>query len=166
MRLRSPWLRYLAFAASGGLFGFAWLILLMRDVNQIERRNVFPVRVISGIFLFGFPACLLVVFYWMWWRVVPPSWALFSIASMAIALDLILFVFIVRVSLYASRALGRSCPRMDAAGIVVLTILAGLSFIVLQRRMNILVERASFAMTGSAGGWVSGVAAGKPPEKP
>src|SRR5262250_258154 len=126
MRLRSPWLRYLAFAVSGGLFGFVWLILLMRDVNQIERRNVLPAGMISRIFLFGIPAYLLVVFYWMWLRVRPPSWAFFSIASMGIALDLILFVFIMRVSLYVSRALGRSSPRMDAAGIVALTVLAGL----------------------------------------
>jgi len=151
MRLRSPWLRYLAFAVSGGLFCFVWLILLMRDVNQIERRKVLPVRMISRIFLFGIPAYFLVIFYWMWLRQRPPSWAFVSIASMGIALDLILLVFIVRVSLYVSRALGRSSACMDAAGIVVLTILAGLSFIVLQRRMNILVERSSSAMTGSVG---------------
>ena len=151
MTLRSPWLRYLAFALSGGLFSFVWLILLMRDVNQIERRNLFPVKSVSGIFLFGIPVYLLAVLFLMWWRVQPPSWAVFTVVLMGIALELILYVFIVRVSIYVSRASGRSSPRMEAIGIVVLTILAGLSFIVLQRRMNILVERSLSSMTDSAG---------------
>src|SRR5262249_30358589 len=127
------------------------LILLMRDVNQIEQRSVFPVRVISGIFLLGIPAYLLALLLWMWWAVEAPSWVVFMVVSLAIVFESILFVFIVRVSLYVSRALGRSFPRMEATGIVVLTVLAGLSFIVLQRRMNILVERSSSSMRGFAG---------------
>lgn len=87
----------------------------------------------------------------MWSRGEAPSWVIFMVFSMAIVLELILFVFIVRVSLYVSRALGRPFPRMEATGIVVLTLLAGLSFIVLQRRMNILVERSLSSMTDSAG---------------
>jgi hypothetical protein len=59
MKRRSPWMMYAGYLVSGGLFGFLWLILLMRDVNELERSSVFSLRFLSSILLFGLLAFLL-----------------------------------------------------------------------------------------------------------
>jgi hypothetical protein len=143
MTLRSPWLRYMATIVSGGLFLFVWLILLMRDVNQIERRTTFPTRAVTAILLVGVPAYLLLVFSLPSGAPLRHWWIVLLLGVMGLAFNLILFVYLVRVSLYATRALGYTFHRTHATAMVLLTFTAMLSFVILQYRMNTLVERSS-----------------------
>ena len=129
--------------ASGGLLAFAWL---MRDVNQIERRPVFPEKSVTAILLFGIPAYLLAVFL-LSSGAGGPSPArqilLVLVIASAIAVNLMLIYFLARLSLHITRALGYTHHAMHASMIVLLTFLAALSFVVLQRRSNLMVERSS-----------------------
>ena len=115
MKRRSPWLMYVGLLVSAGFFMFAWVILLMRDVNQLERRAVFPVKSLTAIFLFGIPAYFLAVIF-LPDTVGEPStprqvWAAL-IFIFGVALYLLLIIFLVRVSLHVTRAL--VSPSWDA----------------------------------------------------
>lgn len=145
MKRRSPWLMYVGVLASAGLFAFVWLILLMRDVNQLERRTAFPAKSLTVFLSLGLPAYYLAVFF-LPFPVAEPSTTrqvcLALIFVFAIALILLMFISLVRLSLHVTRALGYTSHAMHATLIVVLTLLSLISFVILQRRINILIERS------------------------
>jgi hypothetical protein len=62
MRPRRTWLMYLAVRDSGGIFAFVWLVILMRDINQIEGRRICTVEQLVVVMLFGLAAHVFLTF--------------------------------------------------------------------------------------------------------
>jgi hypothetical protein len=54
MRRRSPWLMYSAVLVSSLFFVIPWALMLARDINALERRSVFNLRVLGWTMVPGF----------------------------------------------------------------------------------------------------------------
>ena len=145
MRPRRTWLMYLAALASSGLFAFVWLVMLMRDINQIEGRRVFPVEQLVVVMLFGLAAHVFLtfdlVFVLVTVRPPPdvPTIRLIVMFTLAFALVLLECTLIVLTTRHVTRALGAQYHVRDAVITIVLNIWL-LSFVIVQRRMNALIE--------------------------
>jgi len=65
---------YIGVMISGGIFGAVWLVLILRDINALERKNVFypssVAIVLSSIMAAGFAfLCFKLLFGPVEWRV-------------------------------------------------------------------------------------------------
>lgn len=142
MRSRSPWLLYAVTLASAGYFAFAWLVMLMRDINRIERRIVFPTNVIAwgiGLSVAGY----LCIIFALLTLDPPPEWlirlGLFAMI-LFVALCVVSILLLVFVARCIARASGVKFRYRDALIIIVLSLLWFLSFPIVQRRLNELIE--------------------------
>jgi hypothetical protein len=138
---RSEWLLYTAFCLTGGLFAFVWIVLWMSDINRIERRKIFPVTTIATALSIG---CIVYV------TALFSLGTLTSIASslgalrlpilivLAIVLTASLFGFPILILRKAKRGMGETSGARDALAVIGLTVLSGVSFILVQQRMNAL----------------------------
>ena len=144
MRPRRTWLMYLAVLASSGLFAFVWLVILMRDINQIEGRRVFPVEQLAVVMVFGLAALVFLTFdlFFVWATVRPPpdvpTILLVVTFTLAFALVLLEYSLIVLATRHVTRALGAQYHVRDAVITIVLNIWF-LSFVTVQRRLNALI---------------------------
>jgi hypothetical protein len=141
---RSPWLLYATLLASGGLAGFAWIVLLMDDINQLEGKSVFAVKRFAFIFAIG--ACIgFLAFVFIAIAFAPGSTSkqigTGLVSALISVLNLLLLVCLARVSLHAARSLGYRYPAMLSAAMVALFFVAAVSFPILQRQLNVLSER-------------------------
>ena len=145
MRPRRTWLMYLAVLASGGLFAFVWLVILMRDINEIEGRRVFPVEQLAVVLLLGLAAHVVLTFDFVFGllTVRPPTAVptirlavMFALAFTLVLLECSLIVLTTR---HVTRALGAQYHVRDAVITIVLNIWL-LSFVIAQRRFNALIE--------------------------
>jgi len=144
MRPRRTWLMYLAVLASSGLFAFVWLVILMRDINQIEGRRVFPVEQLAVVMVFGLAALVFLTFdlFFVLATVRPPpdvpTILLVVTFTLAFALVLLEYSLIVLATRHVTRALGAQYHVRDAVITIVLNIWF-LSFVTVQRRLNALI---------------------------
>jgi hypothetical protein len=149
MRPRRAWVIYLAVLASGGLFALVWLVILMRDINQIEGRRVFPVEQLAVVMLFGLAAHVFLTFDLVFGLLTvrpPPDVPTIRLAVMftlAFALILMEYILIVLTTRHVTLALGAQYHVRDAVITIVLNIW-WLSFVIVQRRLNALIETRSF----------------------
>jgi hypothetical protein len=101
---------YLAVLASGGLFAIVWLVILMRDINEIEGRRVFPVAQLAVMLLFGLAAYVFLtidlVFDLLTVHSPPglPTIRLAVMFTLAFALVLLEFTLIVLTTRHVTRA--------------------------------------------------------------
>jgi hypothetical protein len=144
VKRRSPWLLYAALLASGGLVAFAWIVLLMGDINQLEGKSVFAVKRFAIIFAIGAGIGIL-AFIFTAITLAPGSTskqiATGLVFALVFALNLLLLVCLARVSLHAARSLGYRYPAMFSAAMVALFFVAAVSFPILQRQLNVLSGR-------------------------
>jgi len=135
---------YLAVLASSGLFAFVWLVILMRDINQIEGRRVFPVEQLAVVMVFGLAALVFLTFdlFFVLATVRPPpdvpTILLVVTFTLAFALVLLEYSLIVLATRHVTRALGAQYHVRDAVITIVLNIWF-LSFVTVQRRLNALI---------------------------
>jgi hypothetical protein len=136
---------YLAVLVSGGLFAFVWLVILMRDINQIEGRRVFPVEQLAVVMLLGLATHVFLTFdlVFVWATVRPPpdvpTIQLVVIFTLAFALVLLEYTLIVLTTRHVTRALGAQYHVRDAVITIVLNIWL-LSLVIVQTRLNALIE--------------------------
>jgi len=128
---------YLAVLATGGLFSFVWILLLMRDLNLLEQKTIFPVKLyvqmmVPGLIVYFFGVLLLMSSY-RWGLLLPLT------MTLGIALELFLFVSLARVSMHVTKALGYGHHAAHALVVILLMFVCFVSSIVLQRRMNALI---------------------------
>jgi len=135
---------YLAVLASSGLFAFVWLVILMRDINQIEGRRVFPVEQLAVVMVFGLAVLVFLTFdlFFVLATVRPPpdvpTILLVVTFTLAFALVLLEYSLIVLATRHVTRALGAQYHVRDAVITIVLNIWF-LSFVTVQRRLNALI---------------------------
>jgi hypothetical protein len=145
VKSRSPWLMYAAVWLSGGYFSLVWLVLMMRDVNQMERRSAFPVSAIAVVFLLGLSIFFFLAFGFSTPGAGPQATStvrILLIGILGLPLSLAPFVVLIFVSRYVEKALGCEFRAINAIVLVALSFLMFLSLPVVQRRMNVLAERA------------------------
>lgn len=142
-RTRSEWLLYLLVLASGGQFVWIWLLMLMSDVNRSERAPIFPTKTVAVCFAIGIALHFALLFgpgvggdtlsavYGSW---LP---ALFVLPAVLVVS---LVTFLVLIARKAKMATGDGFRAWDAVLIVALTVLAALSFVVVQRKVNRLIR--------------------------
>jgi hypothetical protein len=143
-RRRSAWLMYGVLLISGGLFAFIWLVMLMRDINSVERRAVFPTSPLAATLFIG----LLCYFYLIFG---PPAFGtqpggisttrLAATVILGVGLNLLYITLLILICRHVKVALGSRFGAIDGIVVVVLTILIGLSLVLVQSQLNILVER-------------------------
>jgi hypothetical protein len=120
--------------------------MLMRDINSMERRSVFPATSLAIASFIG----LLIYFSLIF---VPPTPGTFpqAMSSTRLALIFILgvslllyqIVLLVQIHRHIEIALESTFSVMDAILTIGLTLLMFLSFVKVQKRLNILIERRS-----------------------
>jgi cytochrome bd-type quinol oxidase subunit 2 len=142
-RTRSPWLLYAAVLASGGIFAWAWIFLLMQDVNRLKRRSVFNTALYFSVFC----SVLALYFALIFWSPLPGTdpprlspLRLGLILSAGLALLVFPAVVIVQVNNEITTALSSKSRSLDAIAIVLLTFLIFISLIVIQLRLNELIR--------------------------
>lgn len=144
MKARPEWWLYTALFFSGGFFAWVWIVMLMHDINRYEQRPVFPVKSLAFAFAIGlalhfaflfvpsaFPTAILAV-SGVW---VP---VLFILPSALVALMIALLVLVCR---HAKTSIGVGFGVRDVFAIIGLTLLMMLSFVMVQQRVNVLVEK-------------------------
>ena len=148
---RPAWIIYTACLLSGGLFFFGWTILMMNDINYTER-EMSPIKTYTIIMV------ALFISFWLFAAALYFStgpvfgggsfrWVLVMITViLGLTLNLFNLMLLARVSVYAARHLGYKYPvAQTVIIIVVLFLMAGLSFVLVQRRVNSLLERQRIA---------------------
>ena|ERR1700687_1237055 len=137
---------YALIVLTGGLFALAWLVMLMRDINQVERRSVFPATFL-GFALFVW---LLIYFSLIF---VQPTLGTFPPGASSIRLALIFIlgaglllfqiVLLIQIHRHIKIALGSTFSVAGAIVTIGLTLLMFLSFVLVQKRLNVLIGRRS-----------------------
>jgi hypothetical protein len=137
---------YAATVVSSGFFAIVWLILLMRDINELEHKPIYPIRPIAAILAVGVSGVLLSALLLGMSMAIGPissarlTWIGLTFA-VAFAMVVLQYTLLVNVCTRVDRMLGRTDRALRALSIVVLTLLANLGYIVLQLRMNKVLER-------------------------
>jgi len=132
---------YLTVLASGGLFAFVWLVILTRDINEIEGRRVFPVEQLAVVFLFGLAAHVFLTFDLVFGLLTVrspqgvPTIRLVVMVTLAFALVLLEYTLIVLTTRHVTRVVGAQYHVRDAVITIVLNIWL-LSFVIVQRRLS------------------------------
>jgi hypothetical protein len=142
-RTRSPWLLYAAVFASGGIFAWVWVFLLMQDVNRLKRRNVFNTALYFYVFCFGVALYFALIFWPPLPGTVPPGLSplrLGLILSVGLALLVFPAVVIVQVNNGITTPLSAKSRSLNAIVIVLLTFLMFISLITVQLRLNELIR--------------------------
>ena len=148
MRPRSPWWPYVGLILSGGVFGFVWVFLMMRDVNRLERRPVVPLKRLAtalgiGLLLYSVllvaPEAMVAIF--SSGRTTP----IVAAIVLATTLVVLLIIMLTIVDRYAQVGLGRRYGAIDALAIIGLVFANGVAFIAVQQRLNSLIEKRSQA---------------------
>jgi hypothetical protein len=126
---------------SGGLFAFPWVLLILRDINRYERKPIFRVRFLAFLFLLALALYFLFIFGPLIFQ--KPEWRInvAALVVLGVGLNLLLFSLLAKASVYVDEALGASFKFTRAAILIVLTFVAALSLVVLQRRLNLLIAR-------------------------
>jgi hypothetical protein len=140
LTIRSPWLTYAGLLLTSGLLGFPWLVLMMRDVNTIARRRLFPtMRVAVGFaIVLAVYLVLLVLLFVLPLGDPVARWTLRAILALAVALLSSILVSLVCLARKIAAVQDTEFGLADIIKTVVLTIPFFLSFPVLQRRINAL----------------------------
>ncbi len=143
---RPAWLLYAILLFSSGFFAFAWIVLLMIDINRIERRPVFPIGVLVAFLSLGILAyfALLLMpeaFYAVGFR----SFFSYFVALFALGTALVasLVTMLVLVDRRTKLTIGDKFSAMDASIVVGLTFLLMSSFVLVQRHVNALSSLVS-----------------------
>src|SRR3546814_17324460 len=77
---RSPWLMDIVTLATGGVFVFAWLILMMNDLNRVEPRPKFNTRIIGSALCISYS---LAVFSIIWLMFTHDSFSVPTLPTLA-----------------------------------------------------------------------------------
>jgi hypothetical protein len=135
VRTRRIWLMYLLVLVSGGLFGFVWLLLMLRDANlAADKRGAWAV--LSAIFL-GLLALYLVLYAAMMSHGLPmPAILFIPVIVLALTLTGLWMSFVVIINNNIRHASGLAPSFTQAIVMVVLSIPMFLSLPILQRRLN------------------------------
>jgi hypothetical protein len=135
---------YVGVIFSGGLFTIPWLLLILRDINKLESRRTFRVQFHTVSLLLG-PGLyfLSVIFLILTSGEFSSGRQLWVIATFLFGFGLVLYqiALLARASLHIADMLRYRRGMLHIIGIVALTLLSGLSYIIVQRRLNVLIER-------------------------
>jgi len=134
---------YVILVISNGLFGFVWIVLLMRDINRLERRPIFPVKALGIFFALGLLLHFSMLFAPEVFPVGPRSFSSrFAIlVTLGTTLLAVLASMLVLVYRRARLDLGMAFHAVDILVVVGLTLLLMMSFVLVQKCVNTLVTR-------------------------
>jgi hypothetical protein len=139
MKIRSPWLLYIAIWLSFGLFSFAWVLLMMRDINTLEERSVFPLQSamawLGGCFTIYFALYFVLIF-----SSTPHDSLIAIFFAVALLVWALLFMYVIQVRRYTNIALGMKYGIGDKLKTFFLTMAWFLAFPFTQERLNRLIE--------------------------
>jgi hypothetical protein len=135
VRTRRIWLMYSLVLVSAGLFGFIWLVLMLRDANlAAAKRGAWTI--LSAIFL-GLLALYLVLYAAMMSHGFPmPAILFIPMIVLALTLTGMWMSFVVIINNNIRHASGLAPSVAEAIVMVALTIVMFLSLPILQRRLN------------------------------
>ena len=136
---------YAGLLLTSGLLGFLWLVLMMRDVNAIAGRWLFPTARIAVVFAIMLTAYLglLVLLFSQPFDGPIARWNLRAIFALAIVLLSSIFASLVCLARKIAAIQDAEFGLANIIKIVVLTIPFFLSFPVLQRRINAVSRRSA-----------------------
>jgi hypothetical protein len=137
---------YAVVVLTGGLFTFAWLIMLMRDIKHVERRTLFPARSLGFALFVGLLIYFSLIFVPPMPGTLPQATSSTRLALMLIlGAGLLLFqiTLLIQIHRHINLALESTFSVVDAIVTISLTLLMFLSFVLVQKRLNVLIERRS-----------------------
>jgi hypothetical protein len=137
---------YAVVLATGGQFAWVWLFMLMRDINYMERRTVFPTTSLAVASFIGLLIYFSLIFVPPMPGTLPQGTSSTRLALMFIlGVGLLVFqiVLLVQIHRHIKIALDSPFNGMDAILTVGLTLLMLLSYVLIQKRLNVLIERRS-----------------------
>jgi hypothetical protein len=133
---RSPAMVFVATLFTGGILMWYWIVLLMRDINWIEQRQLFAVRRMI-IFVVALHGTFLFLFLWL--MVNHGSdlelWAVIAAFLIAIAIMIVMFGSTVKIARRIARMRGDRFDLASALWIIFLTFYF-VSPALLQKRLN------------------------------
>ena len=124
---------------SGGLFPFVWLVLLMRDINELEGKRIFRTGPIAALYTVALAVHLLLTFgFSQTWATPPgtPTYKLVLATGVAFGLLAMLIGSVVVVARRIAFASGRKFGFVGALTTFILTVPFFVSFPILQSRLN------------------------------
>jgi hypothetical protein len=138
---------YAVLLVTGGQFTWVWLVMLMRDINDMERRSVFPATSLAIASFIGLLIYFSLIFFPPMPGTLPQGMSSTRLALMFIlGVGLLLFqiVLLVQIHRHIKIALESTFNVMDAIFTAALTLLMFLSFVHVQKSLNVVIEgRAS-----------------------
>ena len=134
MRTRPPWWSYAAVWLTSGIFALAWVVMMMRDINELRGRKVYPTKAISLAVVLALVANVSLVFV----GELPKPTMLIAI-HLAVAVSLMLFLMIGPI--LVSRQIDKLLPDRPSTVVLVATSFCWfLSLALVQRRLNTAVR--------------------------
>jgi hypothetical protein len=134
VRTRPAWLLYLLVLLSGGLFGFAWLLLMLRDANVAagKHEDAGLSAIFLGLLALYFVMCAAMMSYGF----PVPAILLVPVIVLALTLTGLWMSFVVIITNKIRCASGLPPSFTEAIAMIVLSILVFISLPILQRRLN------------------------------
>lgn len=149
MKSRPTWFLYLLVLLTGGLFGFVWLAMMIRDVTSVlgDRRGWV---VLSNLLLFAVGLHLVLLVLIIGSPLMSAFHRMLVIVDIPLVLLLIVLeiILILTISNKSHRAIGSLPTVWSTTWIILLTFLMFISLIILQLRLNrITVARRMSTVT-------------------
>ena len=138
MMVKWPWLMFALTFLSGGVLVFVWLVLLMRDINELEGQRIFRTDLVAAVIIIAQAAVLLFFIYEIRMQGFPggpPVYPFLVAIVVVIGLFALYLGSVVAVARRIAWARGRQFGLVDAFITMILTIYL-LSFPILQSRIN------------------------------
>jgi hypothetical protein len=142
-KLRSPWLLYPLFFFTGGHFGWIWILLLMSDINMIEMRRVFPIRMVAlGVATYYvLLIALFILFFLSGASLSTHAMSIYGFFAVAIGHSMFWIISAIVIDRHIYRLRSSTYGFLDGVVTVLFTLLWGVSFIRAQVRINKLIAR-------------------------
>jgi hypothetical protein len=139
MKSRSEWLCYVLLLFTNGLFAFIWIFLLMRDVNRLAGRRVFPAGGLLIVLAAGFLIYLAVLIFPRTLATelaLPQGYSFAAVFSLAVSFLVFLMTVLILIYRRSKLALGQPFGAIDVLKTIGLSVVMFLSFIMVQQQVN------------------------------
>ncbi|WP_131836441.1 hypothetical protein [Ancylobacter aquaticus] len=141
---RNVALMLLILVLTGGLYAWVYIILIFNDINKMSERNVFPVRIVSTLFILLGASYISLIFVppgLRGYAASPPSMGFYAILSISLILVISLFISIVVANSHIRRMSGGTSGWIDGIVIIVLMAFWMASIPLVQHRLNRLLKK-------------------------
>ncbi len=135
---------FLILFLTGGMFAWYYIILIFNDINKISERKIFPVRMISLLFIsFGSIYLMLILLPpgLCGYAELRPNAGFYAIISIALIFVVSIYMSLLLANVYIRMMSGKKSGWIDGIVIFLLMFLVMTSIPLVQHRLNRLLKR-------------------------